>query len=88
MLTNECLARLYLAGKDIHARRTDEMPDERMARALEQFYRRADLHDQTIFHDHHLFRKGQRFRLVMSDIDHGSACSMMKLLELRSKLPL
>ena len=57
VLTNECLARLYLAGKDIHAGRTDEMPDERMARALEQFYRRADLHDQAIFHDDHLFRE-------------------------------
>ena len=76
-----------LAGQDVHARRADEMADEGMCRALEQFDRRADLHDIAVLHHHHLIGEGQRLGLVMGDIDHRRAHPLVQLLQLGAQLP-
>ena len=55
---------------------------------VEQFLRRAGLHDATVMHHHHRVGKGQRFGLVVGHIDHGQIQRAVQRLQLRAQLPL
>ena len=59
------------AGQDVHARRSDEVADEGVTRALEQLHRRADLHHRAVVHHHHRVGEGEGLGLVVGDVDHG-----------------
>jgi len=78
----------HLRGQEVHARRADEMPNEHMLRALEQRIGRAQLHDLAPAHHHHLVREGERFHLIVRDIDQRELELVVDLLELAPQLPL
>ncbi len=79
---------VHLAVEQVHARRTDEIADERMLGRLEEFGRRADLHGAAVVHDHDLVGERQGFDLVVRDIDHQEVEGAMHGLQLRAQLPL
>ncbi|MCY1305228.1 hypothetical protein D9M70_550220 [compost metagenome] len=71
-----------LDRKHVHARRTDEVADERVARALEEFGRGTDLNDLAVIHDDDLVGESERLGLVVGDIDHGEAELLVQPLDL------
>ncbi len=75
------LAALHLGRHDVHAGRSDEIADEGMRGPVEQFRRRAALHHAAVMHHHHGVGEGQRFGLVVGDIDHRQVERAMQRLE-------
>jgi hypothetical protein len=61
---------------------------EAVLRPLEQRIGAADLHRAAAGHHHHLVGKGQRFHLVVRDVDQGQLQLVVDLLELAPQLPL
>ena len=58
-----------------------------MRRLVEQLGRRAALHHAAVMHDHHGVGEGQRFGLVVGDVDHRQVELAMQRLQLGAELP-
>ena len=71
----------------VHARRANEIAHKRVLRLREQFGGRADLHDLAGVHDDDLVGEGQRFGLVVGDVDHGRAAAAVNLAQAGAELP-
>src|SRR5581483_5360040 len=84
----EGLSVANLARQDVHSRRADEMADEGVGRALEQFDRRPDLDDLAVLHYDDLVGESERLGLVVRYIDHGAQDALVEFLQLRAENPL
>ena len=81
-------ARLRLHLDQVHARAADEIADKGVARPLEQFPRRAELHDLPAVHHHECIGEGRGLQLIVGDVDHGDVELLVDLLELAPQFPL
>ena len=59
-----------------------------MQRVFKQVFGSAGLNHFTGQHNHHFICKGQRFGLIVGDINHGMAKLTMDLFQLSAQLPL
>src|SRR5712691_187106 len=67
-------------------RLADEVRDELIRRTLVQVFGRPELHDSTLAHDRDPVRHGERFFLVVRDVDHGEAELPLDVLDLELHL--